>query len=55
MVTTGRISGKRSRGRQGIKYLEDLTKWIEHQVKLYTVQDKVEWMAMIVNTGRHGT
>ena len=63
-----RCSGKRSRGRQRLTYLESLSKWMTEQVDetekmqvarlkiLRTAKDRELWRTMVVNVrGEYGT
>ena len=46
-TTTGRINGKRSRGRQRVKHLDGLTKWIEKEMPNGVIQCAIkteEWI-----------
>ena len=57
-VTTGKINGKRSRGRQRMKHLDGLTKCTEKErlnEVIHSGQDRIEWRAMMVNASRHDT
>ncbi len=55
---TGRIQGKRARGRQRMTYMESLCKWMNTQLRdgnvtvqkvLRTTSDRILWRAMIAN------
>lgn len=58
IVTTGKIEGKRSRGRQRIKIIDSLSTWCGRSTTelLQTTHDRAVWRAMIANAcDRHGT
>ena len=68
MILTGRVNGKRSRGRQRLTYLESLSKWMTEQVDekekpevarlkiLRTAKDRVSLKSMLGNDPReYGT
>ena len=68
LMLTGRVNGKRSRGRQRLTYLESLSKWMTEQVDetekmqvarlkiLRTAKDRELWRTMVVNVrGEYGT
>ena len=58
LVTTGKITGKRSRGRPRIKYLDNLTTWLKTPGDIATIratEDRVTWRAMAANALLHGT
>ena len=58
LVTTGKLNGKRCRGRQRQKILGMLADWMGHQKprKLISfTDDRVNWRAIITNASRHGT
>ena len=57
---TGKIEGKRSRGRQRIKFLDSLKLWSKENGNkedlLRLAEDRFEWRAMIANVcSRQGT
>ena len=58
MVTTGKIQGRRDRGKQREKMLDGLTSWFEKisMSKLITCTKQRElWRDMIAYAGRHDT
>ena len=68
LMLTGRVNGKRSRGRQRLTYLESLSKRMTEQVDerekskvtklkiLRTAKDRELWKSMVANALReHGT
>ena len=58
LVTTGKLTGKRCRGRQRQKILDMLAGWMGHQKpgKLISfTDDRVNWRVMIANASPHGT
>ena len=68
LMLTQRVNGKRSRGRQRLTYLENLSKWMTEQVDereksevarlkiLRTAKDRVLWRSLVANVLReYGT
>ena len=58
LVTTGKLDGKRSRGRQREKILDGLTAWMKTPRAtdtIRTAKDRVKWRSMITNASWHGT
>ena len=58
IVTTGKIEGKRSRGRPREKIMDSLTKWfrLTTPTEMMTYMgDRCTWRNMIANAKRHGT
>ena len=55
LVTTGKIDGKRSRGRQREKMLDSITSWLHKENKVQTIsctRNRDEWISMIENAIR---
>jgi len=58
LVTTGKINGKRSRGRQRIKSLDNLTTWLRtsgNNATIRATESRDSWRAMVANAFQHGT
>ena len=58
LVTTGKIPGKRDRGRQREKILVDVCRWLgvkDNQDIFRDVRDRTRWRNMIDNAFRQGT
>ena len=58
LVTTGKMLGKRTPGRQRLKMLDDTTAWMECGRNSDTIRqmyDRDVWRAKIANASRHGT
>ena len=57
LVTTGKINGKRSRGRQREKITDCLSHWLRKTSieVLHGVRDRVQFRAMVANAYTHGT
>ena len=56
-ITTGKISGKRSRGRQRMKHTNGLKMWLqkENNELIHSVRDRIKYREMIANAIRQGT
>src|ERR1700729_34138 len=57
ILTTGKIEGKRDRGRQREKMLDGLTRWQKNQSNVHTLQNarnRELWRQLISNACRHG-
>ena len=58
LVTTGKIQGNRSRGRQRRKMTDGKTSWLRMEKAINTkhrVRDRDDWRSMIAHAERHGT
>ena len=57
LAVTGKIEGKRGRGRPRVGYVKVLSKWANVEAKelMKTAKTRVEWKAMTVNALKHGT
>lgn len=58
LVTTGKLEGKRSRGRQRMKMIDGITSWLETGEATTTirrVRDRDGWRDMIAHAERQGT
>ena len=58
LITTGKLEGKRGRGRQRQKMMDDTTKWLGTGRNTQTIRnmyEKVEWRTMITDAEMHGT
>ena len=58
LVTTEMVVGKRSRGKQGGKMLDGLTKWLKVgrvTDALKATRDREAWKVMVAHTKEHGT
>lgn len=51
LSVTGKINGRRSRGRQRLTYIESISRWtrVSEQELLKTSKDRKRWKAMIAN------
>ena len=58
IITTGKIEGRRSRGRPREMILDSLTGWCERRSPtelMACMKDRVLWRSIIANASRHGT
>ena len=58
LVTTGKIDGKRSRGRQREKILDSMTVWLQKEKPTKTISftwNCERWRFMVFNAMKHGT
>ena len=58
LCVTGKISGKRSRGRRRLAYIAGLSRWmnVAEQELLKTTKDRKRWKSMIADVlAGHGT
>ena len=57
LITTGKIDGRRSRGRQREKITDALSKWLQTTPLqlLVVARDREVFRAMVANATRHGT
>ena len=58
LITTGKIQGKRSPGRQRIKMLDDVTAWLGGNRNAETIgmtRERERWKSMVANAYRLGT
>ena len=58
LVTTGKIDGKRSRGRQREKILDSVTVWLQKDKPTKTISftwNCERWRSMVFNAMKHGT
>ena len=58
LVTTGKIDGKRSRGRQREKILDSMTVWLQKDKPTQTIWctwNRERWKSMVANAMKHGT
>ena len=57
-VTTGKLNGKRARGRQREKIMDNLTTWlgtVRATDTIIATQNRVKWTSMIAHASRQGT
>ena len=58
LITTGKLDGRRGRGRQREKILDKLTRWMRTEGAAETItaaRDREKWRLMTANAIRHGT
>ena len=57
LFITGKIEGRRDRGRQRLTYLDSMAKWtgVPREELLRMSKDRSGWNFMIANDIRHGT
>ena len=58
LVTTGKFNGKRARGKQRRKILDDVTKFVGKDKNTDTIRstrDRVEWRVLVANAIKQGT
>ena len=58
LVTTGKIDGKRSRGRQREKILDSMTVWLQKDKPMQTMSctsNRERWRSMVANAMKFGT
>ena len=58
LVTTGMVDGKRSVGRQCIKAIDNIRKWIginSNTEMIRATDDRRNWRGMIAHASKHGT
>ena len=57
LFITGKIEGRRDRGRQRLTYLDSMAKWtgVPREELLRMSKDRSGWKFMIANVIRHGT
>ena len=58
LVTTGKIDGKRSRGRQREKILDSMTVWLQKDKPIQTISctlNRERWRSMVANAMKYGT
>ena len=58
LAVTGKIEGKRGRGRSRVGYVKALSKWAKVEAKelMKTTKSRVEWRVVTVNAlKKHGT
>ena len=58
IVTTGMFEGRRARGRQRMKIIDDLTTWIGTKTNRETFRattDREKWRTLITNATKQGT
>ena len=58
LVTTGKLDGKRSRGRQREKMIDGLTTWLNAESVIETLastKDRAVWRDMVANAMKQGT
>ena len=57
LFITGKIEGRRDRGRQRLTYLDSMAKWtgVPKEELLHTSKDRDKWKFMIANVIGHGT
>ena len=59
LILTGKIEGKRSRGRQRYSYMNNVKRWLGAQTTateiLHRAKDRISWRAMIIHIQGHYT